>query len=192
MKKRLVLIIFLIIVALLSCMFVGCKTDNAIEQAGIESGFTISSGEPQPPIHIGYKADVREFDIDKVELEIFFGWERGLDYDGVLGSFDYELVLENILDRGKYYPIKDISDFNDMKYTFFYNLENNQIEYSYSEKLIIPKEIFLGETGEVYIKVNNKSNQISNGGFDSFLYTKIGDNKVRIDEWWTKYTEIES
>ncbi len=74
MKKRLILIISLIIKALLSCMFVGCKTDNAIEQAGIESGFTISSGEPLPAEMIGFKADVREFDLSNVELEIFVGW----------------------------------------------------------------------------------------------------------------------
>jgi|GEM_PF-3900840 len=191
MKNRFILIITLIILVLLSCVFAGCKTDNAIEQTGIESGFTISSGEPLPAEMIGFKADVREFDLSNVELEIFVGWGNGAYNDTMYDSLVCEIVCSNSQEREGEMTLKRIEDFNDRKYICMYNLETNRFEYSYSEIMKIPKELFIGNSGEIFIATKFPAALEGHqyGGWDSFLYTKIGENKVRIDEWWTKYKE---
>ncbi len=192
MKSKLMLIVTIILLMLLCSSLAGCK-DNEIkeEQQGIESGFTPSGDDPVPPEKIGFKAAVREFDLVNVELEIFIGWGSDVYYDTMYDSLVCEIVCYTDQKRENEITLKRIEDFNDRKYICIENLETNRYEYSYSEIMKIPKELFIGNSGEIFIvtKFPAALEGHQYGGWNSFLYTKIGENRVRIDEWWKKHQE---
>ena len=192
MKKRKIIIITTIIFVFLMAL-VGCNNVKQTETKGIESGFSLSSGEPVPPEMIGFSAEVREFYIDNVELKIFVGW-RDSNLDALNDPIECEIICYNNNNKDCEIILKRIDNFNDRKYVCIYNSETNRFEYSYGEMMRIPADLFSGDSGEIVIttKFPTSIENHQYGACDSFLYKKIGESQVRIDEWWTKYTEVES
>ena len=187
--KHVKVIVVLIIIAMFSCIFIGCDKEKAIEEEedkGISSGFTYSGGdEPSPGSYLDYKSDVSVFDIDNVRLEVSFGWIADLDYDTEYSNWDAELVIGQAKKNGKEFILYEIPNYNSRDYTCWYE-GNGKIGYSHSEEIVIPKEIFEKE-GEIVIKIVKATTHgpaIGGGGYNSFKYTKIGDNKIKIREWW--------
>ncbi len=180
--KYVKVIVVLVLIAMFSCIFIGCdKEKEEEEDKGISSGFTYRGGEFAPKLQLGFRAEQREFNIDDVRLEVGFGWIDFLNYDTNFDNLDYELIINQVKKGGKEVTIMDIPNFNSRQYACHIG-ENNMVEYSYLTEVKIPEELF-EEEGMIGISIVNKETHMSpSHGFDVFKYTKIGENKIKISE----------
>ncbi|MCR4874928.1 MAG: hypothetical protein K5923_04230 [Clostridia bacterium] len=173
----------IILVLILSIAFVGCK-DNQ----GVSDGLIVKRGGNARGLCIGYKADVREFDIDNVEIELYYGWNPICELDKNYEDLTYSLIIECMGDPNKS-VVKTIEHFNSIEYVC-HPPYKGKIKYNHSEKIIIPEALFAGESGEILIYLlaepSETTSQIE-GGYISIVYTKIEGNRIRLDEWATKH-----
>ncbi len=187
MKSKLMLIVTIILLMLFSSSLVGCK-DNEIkeEQQGIESGFT-RGGEESSPMKTAFRSDVREFDIDDLTLDVSFGWWGYFDYKRDSETFDYKLIAWN---EEKIVDLLIIPNFNSEEYRCYYT-EDWKVVYTHSEMLTIPKELLIGEEGEIGLSLIDTVQRDYSEGCDSsfFIYKRIGDNRVKIDDAWKKHCD---
>ncbi len=186
--KYVKVIVVLIIIAMFSCIFIGCdKEKEEEEDNGISSGFTYSgAGEPSPVLYLAYKAATREFDIDNVRLEVSFGWLASHELDKLDFDMSDSLFALNAEDRSNRIVIRDIPRLNDIEYScdFAYdtNLSTLNIVYNHSEEIIIPSDLFSGDSGEIWIAIEGEiyPNTHLGGGYNSFKYTKIEGDRVKL------------
>ncbi len=187
MKSRKILILLMLTV-ILSYIFVfmSCNKDNiGIESEGIESGFVLSGSDPIPEASLGYRADTREFDVDDLTLEVCYGWVASEEYILSLNTINIEIVAENLENEGEYSVLKTVLGFNSLEYICHWS--EYHLEYNHSDLINIPEALLLGDEGEIRLSLINIDTNKSLGGYDVFIYKKIGNGRVRIDEWWTKY-----
>ncbi len=140
----------------------GCQSADAIISdifnQGLESGFEPSRGGciPSSGYHCAYKSDKREFDINDVTLDFYFGAEGAdkseppLEHEGIIPIL--ELYFET--DTQEQYLIRKSDEyFVSKKYscTVVYdkNRQNGKVEYNHSETITVPKELFTKNSGKI-------------------------------------------
>ena len=132
-------------------------TNATNESEGLEGGSWVQyAGAPLPPGPLGaYKSEKREFDIENVTLEFFYG-VINCDID-VIGPFighypSFDVGFEN--DDGDRVIIKHVeeelvSEKYGTELIYDHNLKVRKRVYNYSEFITIPKELFTSKTGKI-------------------------------------------
>ena len=174
--KKIRLVICCLIILVLSVLIYGCSSD-----AGLTSDFSYSIDDPTAGFWLDYKSDKKEFKVDDVVLEVYFGWHHPTDFDTKYDKLDFELIAK--MDDGQdEYVVASIPEFNSIKYYCDFSSEK-KIAYNHSETIIIPEELFDSESGRIWLILKGfvSDSYYPGGGYNSFIYTKIGDGLVRLD-----------
>lgn len=131
----------------------------------LESGFRQSFyGEESQSNFCAYRSETDKFDINHVALDFYYG---GYYYNGV------EFALENTMncptfdiyftnDQGDKYLVKHVnenfvSDKYSCKLVYDDNLNNYEVKYNYAETLTIPAELFVKESGMIWLEIEGKN-----------------------------------
>ena len=136
-----------------------------VESTGLESGFDFSSGSAcvQPGYEfLAYRSDKTEFSIEDVTFDIFYGghWLTDKDiefnFDCSYNYPEFDLYIKN--DDGNRIDIKHVEEeFVSVKYGCDYAYDEKgqlvKVEYSYSESITIPQELFTKESGVIAIYI---------------------------------------
>ena len=151
-KRGLINVLLLLLAA---CMlFTGCGGK------GVESGFKIPAGcLDMPKVYCAYKSEKKVFHIDDVTLDFYYGGiynEYDLEHRGESYP-EFELWFWN--DSGDKSLIKEVKEnFVSEKYrcTDVSGSRNDgylKLVYNHSEKLTIPKELLVGESGKIHFMI---------------------------------------
>ncbi len=185
--KYVKVIVVLVLIAMFSCIFIGCDKEKEEEDKGLYSAANYGgAGNPSPVLFLEYRAETREFDIDNVQLEVSFGWLAFHELDKLDFDISDRLYALNAEDRSNRIVIRDIPRLNDIEYScdFAYdtNLSTLNIVYNHSEEIIIPSDLFSGDSGEIWIAIEGEiyPNTHLGGGYNSFKYTKIEGDRVKL------------
>ncbi len=185
--KYVKVIVVLIIIAMFSCIFIGCDKEKEEEDKGLYSAANYGgAGNPSPVLFLEYRAETREFDIDNVQLEVSFGWLAFHELDKLDFDISDSLYALNAEDRSNRIVIRDIPRLNDIEYSCDFSANgsylNSEIIYNHSEKIIIPSALFIGERGTIFVAIDGEiyPNHNLGGGYNSFKYTKIEGNRVKL------------
>ncbi len=143
--------------------------------------------------HCAYKSNKTEFDINDVTLEFFYGTYVYTDVEFMRehGSTvpGFELYFSN--DQEQEYLIKRVEeDLVSEKYHSEYNKDEKRYDFTHSETITIPKELFTKEKGYVYFflrEISNADNYPTKFSLTSvdIYYEVIGD-KVIISETYNE------
>ena len=183
--KYVKVVVVLVLIAMLICIFLGCEKEKTIEEEedkGISSGFTYSGGgEPSPELYLGYKANISEFDLSNVKLEIGYGWVDVAHLDREQNVLNYELVAKQIGSNNETI-LSHADNFNSTLYSFYLDLEQEHYVYSHTEIVLIPQELFSKAAGEIllFIRDCDAPDKTYGGGYNSFKYTKIEGDRVKL------------
>ncbi len=171
------MIAFLCLVVVVLCAFtIGCS-----HKEELSSEFSYMIDEPTSGFWLDYKSDKKEFKVDNVVLEVYFGWHHPTNFDTKYDSLDFELVARK--DDGQdEYVVASIPGFNSIKYHCDFS-SGKKIAYKHSETIIIPEELFDSESGKIWLILKGfvSDGYYPGGGYNSFIYTKMGDGLVRLD-----------
>ena len=185
--KYLKVIVVLVLIAMFSCIFIGCDKEKEEEEKSLSSGFAYDgSDEASPELFLDYRADAREFDIENVQLDVSFGWLKNCIIREIEEDLEYSLIILNECDFSHYCILTVIERFNSTEYMcdFAWKADVNKkgIEYNHSERIIVPTELFVGETGMIMIAIIGEvyPNTHLGGGSNSFKYAKIEGNRVKL------------
>ena len=175
-------------ILILSLTLTGCGQEN---DNGFEFGYhshygIINNGSAFA--YIAYKSDVSVFDIDDVTFEFAYGCTKyDRDYFGVSKGrifFNNETTevfvgyTEEDLSSDKYNVSRVYSEDEDDKLTYY--------EFTHSEKLTVPSELFTNDSGIIYVLIKAKVRMFPDiedycVGETSFHYEKIsGGEQVKI------------
>ena len=138
------------------------KTDaDTNQKTGLESGFSVSSGDECSSFYGAYKSDKTEFDINNVTLDFYYGiyflgseeYEREHGYS--FPSFDLYFVDRKGENKIFIRHVEEnfISEKYRCKLIYDENWNVTKIKYNYFETLTIPKEMFTKEVGMIYFSV---------------------------------------
>ena len=164
-----------------------------VESTGLESGFDFSSGSActqRGYEFLAYRSDKTEFSIEDVTFDIFYGGHWLTDKDVEFNfdcSYHYpEFDLFIINDDGNRIDIKHVEEeFVSVKYGCDYAYDENgqlvKVEYSYSESITIPQELFTKESGVIGICIIG----------DAYAKDKLLYSKYTITEVYLKYKIVE-
>lgn len=156
---------------------------------GLKQGFSVSYGcEDMNPVCCAYQSDQKIFDINDVTLDFYYGTIGG----SMPGDNDRRVVTTVYFKhKGEERKVIKILEENIFSEKYDINYTNRlfanvlDLEYNYSEKITIPKELFINETGaitfNIYAEVFNE-NGISGASYGTSqpIYYKVTGNKVEI------------
>ena len=169
-------LIISIIVITLVLLLIGCDSGKSLS-----SSFSYNCGdEEMPGFWLDYKSDTREFDIDNVALDVYFGWHHPESFSTDYEPLNFKLVVNKDGDDNDIL-IREVIGFNSKEYYCGFG-NSDKIEYSHSETVVIPKDLFDSDYGKIWIALEGyvSDNYYPGGGSNSFKYEKIGDNRVRL------------
>ncbi len=177
--KRIVSAVLALLMLSMSALLCGCD----LFKQGIEYGFDPKG--LQRAINIAYKSDTDEFDIDNVKLTFYYGRTGRYDKD----EYSYfEIYAEN---RNNKTLIKRVNeDIQSEKYKINVTYKNflfyhySDYEFTYSEEIILPKNIFTNDVDQIDIRIyaypDDPDGRVLDG-FITFFY-QINENKVILSE----------
>ena len=186
-KKRFIFIgaIILLVLALTVIVVISLITKNGV----LKQGFSISHGcEDMNPVCCAYQSDQKIFDMNDVTLDFYYGAIRGS-----ISGYKDRRVFTTVYFQHKGQDRKVIKILEENIFSEKYNIyETNRLlanildlEYNYSEKITIPKELFINETGiitfNIYAEVFNE-NGVSGASYGASqpIYYKVTGNKVEL------------
>ena len=193
-KKK---IILLVVIALLFTL-TGCREnpnrDNPDTQERVyEYGFSSKDHASLASTELfAYKIEFESFDPDNVEIIIYFGWlESAITHECMRDDIDTDFVIScSNLASGLKIELLRVDDYNEDEYRVTASGEwimimgaNTLIHdytFNHSEKIHIPKELFVGENGYLCFSglglIDNKYGRTLSG----VVNYEIVDNKVSL------------
>lgn len=186
-KKRFIIIgtIILLVLALTVTVAIVLITKNG----GLKQGFSISYGcEDMNPVCCAYQSDQKIFDINDVTLDFYYG-----AIGGPMSGYKDRCVVTTVHFKHKDQERKVIKVLEESIFSEKYDIYDTDrlfvnvldLEYNYSEKITIPKELFINETGSItfniYSEVFNE-NGVSGASYGTSqpIYYKVTGNKVEL------------
>nr|MCR4874582.1 hypothetical protein [Clostridia bacterium] len=140
--------VILLIVLIILFGLSGCKANQ--EAAVIEYGYSIESTDRQAPnVLLAYKVSTSEYDCSSVQIEYSIGCNS-------IKKANIELYMYNYVNQDYKVNIKEIDGDIEEKYSYKITYDNNnhnkgKIEYTHKDSLIIPQELFIGNSGSIII-----------------------------------------
>lgn len=178
MKKALWLAFIIIICIILLC---GCEKETTVDntnetvEVGIKSGFGIG-GDPMPSTQMAVKSDTNVFDIDKVEVELYFGnFDSGdlngffeMAYGRVAGdAVTLKLYVTDYITITRKYDFINDNFVPYKEYTDYFDSETGKISEKYhnnyyniykdkpceGDRIAVPPELFCDDYGKIYFTI---------------------------------------
>ncbi|QVK17665.1 hypothetical protein KHQ81_12545 [Mycoplasmatota bacterium] len=185
MKNSLIILIIIIIISILS----GCDKNN---NEPLESGFIYKnvSDKPSQSNFCGYSSSVNEFQIDEVELNFFIGISEIAISTSIFRIEKIQIYAQN-KNLNEKVILTEIDDFQNDTFKFDKLIINNssyKINYKYSIKINLPKELFEDSSGKIEIGflalINYDSNveSVSFKTWDFIYYRKVNDKILLSNE----------
>ncbi|MBE5763607.1 MAG: hypothetical protein E7338_05235 [Clostridiales bacterium] len=181
MKNRLILGVSLIILALFTCMFVGCKENNEI----ISYGFAFkSTQEESSDIFVAYSIPSQINKNEEIVVDLCYG-HISKNTSQIIEP-DFDLIIYNLNNKDNRIEQKITDFYSNDEYLCSLSRENKysrkwEINYSHKETLVLPSELFFEDKDEVVLRVQGTYGvNEKRSGWISFCYCKNNSGNIEI------------
>ncbi len=192
--KRAISLMLVAVMLILSLLLGGC---SLFQTTGLEGGFRERPtwfAQHIPNFKVAYKSDKREFDLDNVTMDFYYGhlipgvWMEETTFYIEFENGDKKILVKTI----------NGDDFFNGEYTVDWSTDTKSIfsfslyDYNHHETITIPRELFVGEKGSFRFQMSMKYlTEEGNGDYREGmagvrLYYKVDGDKVILSdkEFW--------
>ena len=151
----------------------------------LEGGFNYPSLDALPSnIFCGYRSEHSEFDINNVTLNFYYGcvFLTDLEYELTMKSYpNFEIAFQH--ENGEKFTVKKVDEnLISEKYSCEAVWDENwyivDMIFNHSESLTIPKELFINETGIIYLQIYGINQALDKNVIECIVSTPIAYEKT--------------